>query len=436
MTECHRAVHAADLGDLVDRVRPPILEQRKQDGAARGILDGGDQTIERAFSLGFHFPYYIVYSAIMQDKGRTTTRLRQLFAEQGQSPWLDNLSRPLLTSGALRRYVEQGVRGVTTNPTILQKALSGSAEYDAQMLTLSETGYDALPAFWELAIEDVRGALDVFRPLHEASARQDGFVSLEVAPDLAHDAAGSERAARALHERINEPNLFVKIPATEEGLPAIRAMIAEGRNINVTLIFGLERYAQVIEAYLSGLEAHPGDLSGIHSVASFFVSRVDTAVDSELTAIGSAEALQLQGEAGVAQAKLAYQLFREQFSGPRWDALVHRGARVQRPLWASTSTKNPRYPDLLYVDNLIGADTVNTMPDATIAAFEDHGHVARTIDQGCDAARVALDQLARVGVDMDAVSSTLEREGVDAFARSFTDAVAAVGVKLAEVSRR
>jgi transaldolase len=364
------------------------------------------------------------------------TRLHQLFTEQGQSPWLDNLSRPLLSSGELRHHVERGVRGVTSNPTILQKALSGSGEYDEQMRTLWGAGLDPLATFWELAIEDVRGALDVFRPLYEASTGRDGFVSLELAPDLAHDTPGSERAARELHERINQPNLFVKIPATTEGVRAIRTMIAEGRNINVTLIFGLERYAQVIEAYLAGLETYQGDLSGIHSVASFFVSRVDTALDKQLETIGTGNARELQGKAGVAQAKLAYQLFREQFSGPRWDALAKRGAQVQRPLWASTSTKNPRYPDLLYVDNLIGPDTVNTMPDATIAAFEDHGQIARTIDQGLAEARTALRQLSRVGVDMADVSSTLEREGVDAFAKSFKEAVAAIDVKMAEVSRR
>jgi transaldolase len=364
------------------------------------------------------------------------TRLHQLFAEQGQSPWLDNLSRPLLTSGQLTRYAEQGVRGVTTNPTILQKALIGTGEYDEQARTLAEAGRDRLSAFWELAIEDVRGALQVFRPVYDATAGRDGFVSIEVAPDLAHDTAGSERAARELHARIHEPNLFVKIPATEEGIPAIRTMIAEGRNINVTLIFGLERYAQVIEAYLAGLEARQGDLSGIHSVASFFVSRVDTAVDRQLETTMAGSAQGLQGKAGVAQAKLAFQLFQKHFAGPRWEALTQRGALVQRPLWASTSTKNPRYADLLYVDNLIGPDTVDTMPDATITAFQDHGHIARTIDQGLDEARATLNQLSRAGVDLAVLSSTLEREGVEAFAKSFRDALSAIDMKLAEVSRR
>jgi transaldolase len=363
------------------------------------------------------------------------TRLHQLFVEQGQSPWLDNLSRPLLSSGQLTQYAEQGVRGVTTNPTILQKALIGTEEYDEQARTLADAGRDPLSTFWELAIKDVRGALEVFRPLHRATAGRDGFVSIEVAPDLAHDTAGTERAARVLHERIDEPNLFVKIPATVEGVPAIRTMIAEGRNINVTLIFGLERYAQVIEAYLAGLEARQGDLSGIHSVASFFLSRVDTAVDRKLETTLIRNAQDLQGKAGIAQAKLAFQLFREQFAGPRWEALAHRGARVQRPLWASTSTKNPHYADLLYVDNLIGPDTVNTIPDATIAAFQDHGHVARTIDQGVEDARTTIDQLSRADIDLAMLSSTLEREGVEAFAKSFRDALSAIEMKLAAVSR-
>ncbi len=364
------------------------------------------------------------------------TRLHQLFVEQGQSPWLDNLSRPLLSSGQLTHYAEQGVRGVTTNPTILQKALIGTEAYDEQARTLAEAGRDPLSTFWELAIADVRGALQIFRPLYEATAGRDGFVSIEVAPDLADDTAGTERAARELHARIDEPNLFVKIPATTEGVLAIRTMIAEGRNINVTLIFGLERYAQVIEAYLAGLEARQGDLSGINSVASFFVSRVDTAVDKRLEASIIRNAQDLQGKAGVAQAKLAFQLFREQFAGPRWEALAQRGARVQRPLWASTSTKNPQYADLLYVDNLIGPDTVNTMPDATIAAFQDHGRIARTIDQGVDEARATLDQLFRADVDLAVLSGTLEREGVEAFAQSFQDALSAIEMKLADVSRR
>jgi transaldolase len=224
-----------------------------------------------------------------------------------------------------------------------------------------------------------------------------------------------------LHTRIAEPNLFVKIPATAEGVPAIQQMAADGRSINVTLIFSLRRYADVIEAYLSGLEACDGDLSGVHGVGSFFVSRVDTEVDRRLDAVGTPEALGLKGKAAVAQAKLAYQLFVDRFRGPRWDALAARGARVQRPLWASTSTKNPDYPDLLYVDTLIGPDTVNTLPDATIAAFIDHGVVTGTVDTGVEEAAAVLEALDRLGIDMEDVASTLEAEGVSAFVKSYEE---------------
>ncbi|HEX9968787.1 MAG TPA: transaldolase family protein, partial [Acidimicrobiales bacterium] len=234
-----------------------------------------------------------------------------------------------------------------------------------------------------------------------------------------------------LDDHIDRPNLYVKIPATAEGVPAIRQMVAEGRNINITLIFGLPRYADVIEAYLSGLEAYDGDLSQVQSVASFFVSRVDTEVDRRLDALGTDEARALRGKAAVAQAKLAYQLFKEKFSGPRWEALAARGANVQRPLWASTSTKNPEYPDLLYVDNLIGPDTVNTLPDATIEAFADHGTLARSVDQGLDEAQDTLERLAALGIDLDDVAATLEHEGVSSFVKSFDELMQALRDKAA-----
>jgi transaldolase len=275
---------------------------------------------------------------------------------------------------------------------------------------------------------DIEDALRILRPVHDASP-QDGFVSVELAPDLARDTEGSIAAARMLHERIDEPNLFVKIPATAEGIPAIRQMVAEGRSINVTLIFGLERYADVMEAYLAGLEAVDGDLSGVHGVASFFVSRVDTEVDRRLDAIGTEEALALRGKAAVAQAKLAYQAFLETFRGPRWDALAARGAWVQRPLWASTSTKNPAYRDTLYVDELIGPDTVNTMPEATLEQFLDHGRLARTVDEGVDEARRDLDRLAGLGIDMADVARVLEEEGVASFAKSFDELMTTLGDK-------
>jgi transaldolase len=285
-------------------------------------------------------------------------------------------------------------------------------------------------------IADIESALHLLRPLYDESGGGDGFVSIELDPDLAHDTEASVAAARDLHRRIDAPNLLVKIPATPEGIPAIRQMIGEGRSINITLILSLERYAEVIDAYLDGLEAHAasgGDLARVRSVASFFVSGVDTEVDRRLEAIGATDALRLRGRAAVAQAKLAYQLFGERFRGSRWEALAARGARLQRPLWASTSTKDPAYPDTLYVDSIIGPDTVNTMPEATIEAFEDHGRVYRTIDVGVDEARGTLERLAEVGVDLADVSRALEGEGVTAFAKSFHELLGALERKGAEL---
>ena len=279
-------------------------------------------------------------------------------------------------------------------------------------------------------MDDINAALAVLRPVYDSSDGGDGFVSVEVAPALAHDTEGTTAAARALHARIDQPNVLVKIPATPECVPSIRQMIGEGRSINVTLIFSIDRYDEVIEAYLSGLEALLAsgveDLSSVASVASFFISRVDTEVDRriEAAAHGSAHAdelLGLRGRAAVAQARLAYALFRERFAGPRWEALAAKGARVQRPLWASTSTKNPDYPDLAYVDTLIGPDTVNTMPDGTVADFLDHGTVARTVDTGLDEAHHLIDRLAAAGIDMADVSAVLESEGVASFAKSFDE---------------
>ncbi len=364
------------------------------------------------------------------------TRLQQLFTEQGQSPWLDNLKRGYLTGGQLERLITDGIRGVTSNPTIFQKAIAGSADYDDQFEALAKGGEAVEDAYWQMVTDDIHAALDLLLPLYEQSEGGDGFVSIELAPDLAHDTPGSIEVARVLARRIEHPNLYVKIPATAEGVPAIRQMISEGVSINVTLIFSLERYGDVIEAYLSGLEASDGDLTNIHSVASFFVSRVDTEVDRRLEAIGTDEALSLRGKAAVAQAKLAYELFRQRFSGDRWDALAGRGARLQRPLWASTSTKNPAYPDTVYVDSLIGPDTVNTLPDATIAAFEDHGTVARTVDEGLDDAHRVMDQLARVGVDMDDVGRVLETEGVASFAKSFDELIAVLADKAAALAAK
>lgn len=367
------------------------------------------------------------------------TKLHRLYDEQGQSPWLDNLTRTYLRDGTLARLIGDGVRGVTANPTIFAKAIGGSDAYDDQFAALTANGRSASDAYWDLVVEDIVEALGVLRPTFDASGGTDGFASVEVAPELARDTDATIAAARDLHQRIARPNLFVKIPATSQGVPAIRAMIGEGRSINITLIFSLARYGEVIEAYLSGLETlaeRGGDLASVHSVASFFVSRVDTEVDRRLDALGTHDALALRGRAAVAQAKLAYRLFRDRFAGRRWERLATRGARLQRPLWASTSTKNPRFPDTLYVDNLIGPDTVNTLPEATIAAFEDQGTLARTIDTGVDTAASVLRRLAAVGVDMDDVGRTLEEQGVASFHESFAHVLSALDAKARQLAGR
>jgi transaldolase len=362
------------------------------------------------------------------------TKLQQLRDEHGQSPWLDNLTRVHLRSGGLRRLIDDGIRGVTSNPTIFAKAIGGSADYDDQFRDLVRSGATVNDAYWAMVIDDIEEALSQLRPVYDESAGGDGFVSVELAPDLARDTERSIAAARALHDQIDEPNLFVKIPATPVGVPAVREMIAEGRSINITLLFSLQRYDEVIEAYLAGLEACAGDLAPVHSVASFFVSRVDTEVDKRLEAMGTDEALALRGRAALAQARLAYQLFRRRFSGPRWEALAARGARVQRPLWASTSTKNAAYSDTLYVDGLIGPDTINTLPEATIAAFEDHGTLATTIDSDVEDAQRTLDHLEAIGVSMTDVGRTLEDEGVASFTKSFDGLLATLTAKRAELS--
>ena len=358
-------------------------------------------------------------------------KLNELYDEQGQSPWLDNLKRGWITDGELRRWVERGVRGITSNPTIFQKAIEGGDAYDDQLRSSVEGGESIEDTYWDMVTADIRDALAILRPVHDASDGVDGFVSVEVAPSLANDTDGTIAAARHLNELIDEPNLYVKIPGTAAGLPAIRQMISEGRSVNVTLLFSVERYADVIEAYLAGLEAHEGDLSAVSSVASFFISRVDTEIDHRLEAIGSDQALALRGRGAVANAKKAYQLFVERFSGPRWEALEARGARVQRPLWASTSTKNPTYPDTLYVDSRIGPNTGNTMPDATLDDFADHGTVDRTIDTELDDADAVLAGLAEVGVDLADVTRVLEEEGVASFSKSFDELIASLGAKAA-----
>jgi len=357
------------------------------------------------------------------------TRLHDLHEAGGQSPWLDNLRRDWLQSGELGRWVERGVRGVTSNPSIFQKAFTATDAYDEQFAALVGAGRSVTDAYWDLVVDDIVRALALLEPVHTASSGEDGHVSVEVAPALARDTDGTLTAARELHARIDRPNLYVKIPGTTEGLPAVSQATAEGINVNVTLLFSLSRYSEVIEAYLSGLEAADGPLHTRSGVASFFVSRVDNEVDRLLDEIGTEAALALRGRAAVANAQLAYGLFRQRFAGERWEALAQRGARVQRPLWASTSTKNPSYSPTLYVDTLIAPGTVNTMPEATLDAFEQAGTVARTADADLDGARRVLDDLAAVGVDLDDVTIRLEAEGIDAFVQSFDDLLAALGDK-------
>ena len=363
-------------------------------------------------------------------------RLHDLYHHEGQSPWLDNLKRSWLESGEIQEWIDRGVRGITSNPSIFQKAIESAEEYDEQFAELIGSGTSVDDAYWKLVVQDIEGALRLLRPVYDESDGIDGYVSVEVAPSLAHDRDGTEEAARHLDDLIDEPNLLVKIPATEAGVGAIQAMIAESRSINVTLIFSLERYAAVMEAYISGLEQALADgavdLSAIASVASFFISRVDVEVDKRLEAIGTPEALALRGKAAYVQGQLAYEMFTKAFSGPRWAALEAKGARVQRPLWASTSTKNPAYPDTLYLDMLIGPDTVNTVPDATLVAFEDHGTVARTVDADLPGAHLLWESVGAL-VDLDDVAATLEREGVDAFMKSFDDLLDVLAKKAASL---
>jgi transaldolase len=361
-------------------------------------------------------------------------RLQDLYSAQGQSPWLDNLKRGWIADGEIQRWIDRGVRGITSNPSIFQKAIATGEEYTDQLRELVTGGASIEDTYWDLVTDDITAALGLLRPLYDSSDGGDGYVSVEVAPNLARDTDGTIAAARALWDRIDRPNLYVKIPGTAEGIPAIRQMLSEGRNINVTLIFSLPRYAEVMEAYLSGLEAAAEaglELSHISSVASFFISRVDTEVDRRLETIGTEEALALRGRAAVIQGQLAYAMAMDVFSGPRWEALAATGARLQRPLWASTSTKNPAYPDTLYVDDLIGPDTVNTIPDATLEAFDDHGTVARTIDADPDAAEEAWAKLGTL-VDMADVSAVLEAEGVTAFEKSFDELLGVLDTRAAE----
>jgi transaldolase len=355
-----------------------------------------------------------------------------------QSVWIDYLSRDLLETGELKRMMdEDAVVGVTSNPTIFQKAISHGERYDEQLKELLDQETDAKEIFLQLSSRDIDAATDLLAPVHEQQP-EDGFVSWEVDPTLAYDREATFDEAMRLHGWIDKPNLYVKIPATQPGLGAIEDCVAHGKNINVTLIFSLQRYKDVVEAYLRGLErlvASGGKPSEVHSVASFFVSRVDTETDKRLDAIGSEEALALRGKLAIANAKLAYEHYLQAFSGPRWEFLAGKGAHPQRCLWASTSTKNPEYRDVLYVEELIGPHTVNTMPEETIRAFQDHGEVrGDTVCEGLDEAHELFEQIASVGVDYDDVVLTLELEGVQKFADSFEELLDGVKSKRGQLA--
>jgi transaldolase len=357
------------------------------------------------------------------------SRLHQL-SQLGQSVWLDYLSRDFIQEGRLERMMEEdALVGVTSNPTIFHKAISAGNAYDDQIREVLERTEDPKEVFLELAVRDVTDACGILRRVWDEGGGRDGYVSLEVDPNLAYDAEATEREALRLHEWVDRPNLFVKIPATEPGLTAIENVIARGHSINVTLIFSLQRYVAVAEAYTRGLERlveDGGDPSRVASVASFFVSRVDTEADRRLDEVGHPE---LKGKLAIANAKLAYERYGQIFSGERWRPLADRGATPQRCLWASTSTKDPEYRDVLYVEELIGPDTVDTMPEETMRAFQDHGEVEPRLTRGIDDARRVLDDLAAAGVDYDDVVQVLEREGVDKFADSFAELIEDVEAK-------
>ncbi len=360
------------------------------------------------------------------------SKLKQL-AALGQSLWLDFIRRSLFTTGELQTLVDDGLRGMTSNPTIFEKAIAGSEDYDDALRFMTANGRSVPEIYEALALDDIRCAADILLPVYKQTDGLDGYVSLEVNPHLAYDTQKTIAEARRLFAALDRPNVMIKVPATPQGLPAIEALIGEGVNVNVTLIFALDQYQAVIDAYLAGLErlaARGGDLAKVASVASFFVSRIDTAVDKALDNIARDRPVApLQGKAAIASAKVAYALFQKNLTGERWQRLAAQGARVQRPLWASTSTKNPAYPDTLYVDALIGPHTVNTVPPETLVAFRDHGTVALTLEQGVDEAHAHLAHLAQWGIDLAAITQKLLADGVIAFARSFDSLLASIEAK-------
>jgi transaldolase len=356
-------------------------------------------------------------------------------SQLGQSVWIDSLSRGWLKTGELTRMMdEDAVVGVTSNPTIFQKAMSEGEWYDDQLREVIKQEDDAKEIFLQVAMTDIEEACDLFRPVWDGGKGKDGYISMEVDPNLAYDTDATIEEAVRFHDWVERPNLYVKIPATAPGLPAIEEMIARGRNINVTLIFSLQRHTEVAEAYIRGLERlveAGGDPAKVASVASFFVSRVDTEADRRLDEVAHPE---LKGKLAIANAKLAYQAYKQIFSGERWEALAAKGATKQWCLWASTSTKNPAYRDVMYVEELIGPETVNTMPRETIEAFQDHGRVALTLEKDLDEAKRVVEQLAEAGVDYDDVTLTLEREGVQKFIDSFTELLEGIKAKRGELA--
>jgi len=369
--------------------------------------------------------------------------LHQLLA-QGQSPWIDNITRAMLTGGTLQELIDKGIVGLTSNPTIFQKAIGGSADYDDELRQLVRDGKSVSEIYDGLVLDDIRSAATILRQVYDSSNGHDGFVSIEVAPNLAYDTEGTLTEARRLFSYLDIPNIMVKIPGTAEGIPAFQQAIADGINVNVTLVFSLQSYREVAEAYIKGLEQRAASgqpVDHLASVASFFVSRVDTMVDKRLDAAIAAagseerktELKALQGKAAIANAKMAYAAYQEIFSGPRWEALAAKGAKPQRCLWASTSAKNPAYRDVIYVEDLIGPDTVDTMPPATIDAFLDHGNAARTLDQDVDEARAQLAGLEKAGISMDEVTLQLQKDGVRLFTESFNELIGTITSKREEM---
>jgi transaldolase len=362
-------------------------------------------------------------------------------SELGQSPWYDQMSRSLVSEGHLKKMIEEdGLRGLTSNPTIFEKAISSDKDYEEDWRALVGRGADLAEIYDALVVGDIARAADVFLPVYERTKGQDGFVSIEVSPLLAHDTAATVKEAKRLYAKLARPNVLIKVPATPEGLPAIEELISEGISINVTLIFSVEVYAQVVEAYLRGLEKRLAKglaVNRVASVASFFVSRIDTAVDKkldEITKAGRPEAAELLGKTAIANAKLAYEKFQHLFSGARWEKLAAAGAQVQRPLWASTGTKNPKYSDVLYIDTLIGPHTVNTMPPVTFDAFRDHGKALVTIMDDLNSAHDLFAQLKELGIDITAVTTELTAAGVKSFADSYNALMAGMERRRHEVA--